>query len=635
MAERFRSAIRLVGRLADRLTQAAACGVTRRVVLSNATIGDSHELLRHQTALARFGELALKSDHLDEILTEACRLVGEALGTDLAKVVELQADGETLLVRAGVGWKPGVVGIATISVTTDSSEGHALRTGAPMISSDIATETRFKYAPFLIENGVRAVANVPIIGGRGKSPFGILQVDSRQPREFTETDTAFLRSYANLLAATVDRLRIGEALHRSHEALEARVVERTAELTAANAKLQIEATERERIEDVLRQSQKMEAVGQLTGGLAHDFNNLLTGISGSLEMIRIRAAQGRVAEFERYFEAAMTSVSRAAALTHRLLAFSRRQTLSPKPTDVNRLVASLEDLFRRTVGPGIQVKIKPAGELWPTLCDPNQLENALLNVVINARDAMQNGGKLLIETANTVFPVPGGTLRDAPLIGIPAGEYVALIVTDTGEGMTPDVIARAFDPFYTTKPIGQGTGLGLSMIYGFVQQSGGHVFLHSEPGQGTTVTIKLPRYRGDADPEGAIDAATKALAETASGVVLIVEDEPVVRMVIFDALSDLGYTVLEADDGRAGLLIAQTGVRIDLLVTDVGLPGGINGRQLADAVRQLRPSLKVLFVTGYAKAATVDGGQMEPGMEVMTKPFTVEALAARVQGMIQ
>jgi CheY-like chemotaxis protein len=258
----------------------------------------------------------------------------------------------------------------------------------------------------------------------------------------------------------------------------------------------------------------------------------------------------------------------------------------------------------------------------------------LLNVVINARDAMPNGGRLLIETANTVFPVPGGTLRDAPLTGIPAGEYVALIVTDTGEGMAPDVIARAFDPFYTTKPIGQGTGLGLSMIHGFVQQSGGHVFLHSEPGQGTTVTVKLPRYRGDADPEGAIDPATKALAETASGVVLIVEDEPVVRMVIFDALSDLGYTVLEADDGRAGLLIAQTGVRIDLLLTDVGLPGGINGRQLADAVRQSRPCLKVLFVTGYAEAATVDGGQLETGMEVMTKPFTVEALVAKVQGMI-
>jgi len=478
------------------------------------------------------------------------------------------------------------------------------------------------------------VANVPIIGGQGKSPFGILQIDSRKPREFTETDTAFLRSYANLLAATVDRLRIGEALHRSNEVLEANVAERTRELTAANAKLQSEAAERERIEEVLRQSQKMEAVGQLTGGLAHDFNNLLTGISGSLEMIRIRAAQGRVAEFERYIEAAMTSVDRAAALTHRLLAFSRRQTLSPKPTDVNRLVTSLEDMFRHTLGPGIQVETKLAGDLWPTLCDPNQLENALLNVVINARDAMPNGGSLLIETANTVFPVSRGTLRDAPLTSAPAGEYVSIIVTDTGEGMPPDVIARAFDPFYTTKPIGQGTGLGLSMIYGFVEQSGGQVLLRSEPGQGTAVTIRLPRYRGDADGEEAIDAATKALADTASRVVLIVEDEPVVRMVIVDALSDLGYTVLDADDGRAGLLIAQTGVRIDLLVTDVGLPGGLNGRQLADAVRQLRPSLKVLFVTGYAEAAIVDGGKMEPGMEVMTKPFTVEALVARVQGMI-
>jgi len=329
-----------------------------------------------------------------------------------------------------------------------------------------------------------------------------------------------------------------------------------------------------------------------------------------------------------------TIVPRAAALTHRLLAFSRRQTLNPKPTDVNRLVAGLEDLFRRTVGPGIQVETKLAGDLWPILCDPNQLENALLNVVINAHDAMPNGGKLLIETANTVFPVWRGTLQDTPLKGEPAGEYVALIVTDNGAGMATDVIARAFDPFFTTKPIGQGTGLGLSIIYGFVEQSGGHVLLRSAPGQGTTVTIKLPRHLGGAGGEEVIDAATKALADRASAVVLVVEDEPVVRMVIFDALSDLGYTVLEADDGRAGLLIAETGVRIDLLLTDVGLPGGINGRQLADAARRLRPSLKVLFVTGYAETAAIGGGQMEPGMDVMTKPFTVDALVARVQGMI-
>src|ERR1700733_1634158 len=435
--------------------------------------------------------MALRSDDLGEILTEACRLAGEALGTDLAKVVELQGDGKTLVVRAGVGWKPGVVGVATITAEDDTSEGHALRTGEPMISPDIATETRFKYSQFLIDNNVRAVANVLIISGQGKPPFGILQIDSRVPRQFTESDTLFLRSYANLLAAAVDRLRL-------RLALEERVPERTRDLTEANAKLQAEAAERERVEETLRQSLKMEAVGQLTGGLAHDFNNLLAGISGSLGLVRMRTAQGRTAEIGRFIEIAMTSVNRAAALTHRLLAFSRRQTLDPKPTNVNRLVGGMEELFIRTVGPGIQVESKVAADLWPALCDPNQLENAMLNLVLNARDAMPEGGHLLIETRNSIFPDSRGVSK-VPLGKVPAGEYMGLFVTDTGAGMAPDVIARAFDPFFTTKPIGQGTGLGLSMIFGFVKQSGGYVLLSSEEGHGTTVSIYLPRHFGPAE----------------------------------------------------------------------------------------------------------------------------------------
>jgi len=427
----------------------------------------------------------------------------------------------------------------------------------------------------------------------------------------------------------VDRLRVIGDLRNG----EARLAERGRELTEANAKLRAEAEERERVEEALRQAHKMEAIGQLTGGLAHDFNNLLAGISGSLELLRIRAAQGRTAEFGRYIETALASVNRAAALTHRLLAFSRRQTLDPKPTKVNRLVSGMEDLFRRTVGPGIRVETRPAGELWPTLCDPNQLESALLNLVINARDAMPDGGNLLIETANSVLPDRRGALRNAPPGNVPPGDYVILSVTDTGMGMAPDVIARAFDPFFTTKPLGQGTGLGLSMIYGFVQQSGGHVRLHSKEGQGTTVTIGLPRYLGARDDEAETDAAA-ALLPAASAVVLVVEDEAAVRMVIADVLSDLGYTVLEADDGRSSLSIVESGVRIDLLLTDVGLPGGMNGRQVADAARQRRPGLKVLFITGYAENAVVGSSRMEQGMQVMTKPFAVEALAARVQGMI-
>ncbi len=548
------------------------------------------------------------------------------LGTDLAKVVELQEDGKTLVVRAGVGWKPGVIGVATITAEHDTSEGHALRTGEPMISPDIATETRFKYSQFLIDNNVRAVANVLIIGGQGKPPFGILQIDSREPRQFTESDTLFLRSYANLLAAAVDRLR-------QRLALEERVAERTRDLTEANAKLQAEAAERERVEETLRQSLKMEAVGQLTGGLAHDFNNLLAGISGSLGLMRMRAAQGRTAEIDRFIEIAMTSVNRAAALTHRLLAFSRRQTLDPKPTNVNQLVGGMEELFIRTVGPAIEVETKLATDLWPALCDPNQLENAMLNLVLNARDAMPDGGHLLIETRNSIFPNSPEASK-VPLGKVLIGEHMGLFVTDTGEGMPPNVIERAFDPFFTTKPTGEGTGLGLSMIYGFVQQSGGHVLLSSEKGQGTMVSIYLPRHFGAVDGVAEGDAETMPPQVEPGTVVLLVEDELTVRVVVTEVLSDLGYMVLEADNSQSGLRILETRARIDLLVTDVGLPGGMNGRQLADAARERRPGLKVLFLTGYAESAAVGNGLMEQGMEVMTKPFDLEKFVAKVEGMI-
>jgi len=592
--------------------------------------------------MAKFGELALRSDDLDEILTEASRLVGEALGTELAKVVELQGDGHTLLVRAGVGWKPGVVGVTTIQVTENTSEGRALKTGKPVISPDIRTEKRFTYPPFLTDNGVRAIANVVIIGAKDKPPFGILQVDSRKPREFNKKDIAFLQSYANLLASAVERLRSNAEtrdgqvrLRLANEELETKVAERTRELTEANASLRAEAEERERVEGELRQALKMEAVGQLTGGLAHDFNNLLAGISGSLELIRIRTAQGRAAEVERYVEAGLEATNRAASLTHRLLAFSRRQTLDPRPTDVNRLIGGMKELFSRTLGPSVQIEITLAGKLGLALCDPHQLESALLNLVINARDAMPDGGHLVIETTNAVLPDRPGTSTDEHPTNLPPKDYVALSVTDTGTGMTLAVLAHAFDPFFTTKPIGLGTGLGLSMVYGFAQQSGGHVHLRSEEGQGLTATIYLPRYFGALGNAAEVDAASGPPAQGGTGaVVLVVEDESSIRMMTVEVLSDLGYTVLEAVDGRSGLSFLETTTRIDLLLTDVGLPGGMNGRQLADAARQRRPDLKVLFVTGYADKAAVGSGLVEDGMQVLTKPFRIDALAAKIRNML-
>ena len=385
-----------------------------------------------------------------------------------------------------------------------------------------------------------------------------------------------------------------------------------------------------RAEEQLRQSQKMEAVGQLTGGLAHDFNNLLAGISGSLEMMLLRMSQGRTADLERYLSAAQGATRRAAALTHRLLAFSRRQTLTPSTTDLNRLVAGMEELVQRTVGPEIVVETIGAGGLWRTLVDPNQLENALLNLCINARDAMPGGGRLTIETANRSLDAAAAQDRD-----LAAGQYVSLCVSDTGTGMSKEVIARAFDPFFTTKPIGQGTGLGLSMIYGFARQSGGQVRIYSEVDQGSTICIYLPRHRGDdvdADEDVAVPAAERAAAgET----VLVVDDEPTVRMLVVDALEELGYAAMEAGDAAAGLRLLQSNVRIDLLVTDVGLPGGMNGRQLADAARALRPALKILFITGYAENAVLNHGHLAPGMQVLTKPFAMDVLGQRIRSIIQ
>ncbi|WP_280948487.1 hybrid sensor histidine kinase/response regulator [Methylobacterium tarhaniae] len=389
-------------------------------------------------------------------------------------------------------------------------------------------------------------------------------------------------------------------------------------------------TELASTQEALRQAQKMEAVGQLTGGLAHDFNNLLAGISGSLELMQTRLAQGRFKDVERYMATAQGAAKRAAALTHRLLAFSRRQTLDPRPTDVTRLVRDMQDMIQRTVGPGITFEVVGGDDAWPALVDPSQLENALLNLCINARDAMPDGGCITVETANEAMDA-----RTARRHDVPEGEYVRLSVTDTGTGMAPEVIARVFEPFFTTKPIGEGTGLGLSMIYGFAQQSGGQVRIASAVGEGTTVSIYLPRHDGAVPGEDDAGAAPPLPRSAQGETVLVVDDEPTVRMLVTDILEDLGYTAIEAGDSAAGLRVLQSDVRIDLLVTDVGLPGGMNGRQMAEAARETRPDLKVLLITGYAETAILGGDKLGPGMAVLTKPFAIETMAARIRSIIE
>lgn len=380
--------------------------------------------------------------------------------------------------------------------------------------------------------------------------------------------------------------------------------------------------------DRLRQSQKMEALGQLTGGIAHDFNNLLQGISGAIDVVRRRLAAGRTDDLERFMDSAGNSAHRAAALVHRLLAFARRQSLDSKRVDVNALVMSMEELLRRTLGEHIGLKVAVGQGVWAARSDENQLESAILNLAINARDAMPAGGSLSLETRNATLDESYTGLYD----GLEPGDYAMLLVTDTGTGMSPEVLARVFEPFFTTKPIGQGTGLGLSMIYGFAKQSGGHVRIYSQVGQGTSVSLFLPRHADEAS--AATDAVAPAAPSQAEGeTVLVVEDDAAVRLIVLDELNERGYHTLEAADGLAAIPILQSTQKIDLLITDVGLPG-MNGRQVAEIGRQHRPGLRVIFMTGYAQNAAVRSEFLAPGMEMISKPFAMDDLAARIREML-
>jgi PAS domain S-box-containing protein len=424
--------------------------------------------------------------------------------------------------------------------------------------------------------------------------------------------TAILRDVNERRAAEEARTAAAQALEEMNATLEYRVAERTAELMQA--------------EEALRQSQKMEAVGQLTGGIAHDFNNFLQGIIGALDRVQKRISEGRLNDVDRFLTGAMASANRAAALTQRLLAFSRRQPVDPKSLDAGEMIGMVEELLKGALGETIALKIVVAPELWLVRCDINQLENALLNLAINARDAMPNGGTLKIECDNVEL-----NYSQAARLDVAVGQYVRIRISDTGVGMPPEVKEHAFDPFYTTKPIGQGTGLGLSMIYGFIRQSEGGVSIESAVGRGTTIELCLPRYHG------AIDEATAEVAPSDVGharkgdVVLVAEDEGVVRLLVVEVLNDLGYHALEAADGAAAWRILQSNQRIDLLITDIGLPG-LNGRQVADAARTVRPNLQVLFMTGYAETAA-GASFLESGMEIITKPFTMELLARKIRAM--
>jgi signal transduction histidine kinase/CheY-like chemotaxis protein len=403
-----------------------------------------------------------------------------------------------------------------------------------------------------------------------------------------------------------------------------------AALLDAAAQASREAAKRQSVEDQLRQAQKMEAVGQLTGGIAHDFNNMLAVIMGSLELMRRRLARGD-SDILRFVDNAMDGAQRAATLTLRLLAFSRQQPLVPSIIDPNVLVRGMEELLRRTIGETIRLQIVQAGGLWRTMVDGSQLENAILNLAVNARDAMEGGGNLTIETFNASLDE---AYPDAQ-VDLPPGQYVAVAVSDNGAGMAPEVAAKAFDPFFTTKEVGKGSGLGLSQVFGFVKQSKGHVKIYSEPGQGTTVKIYLPRYAGQENPMPATPAANFETTPNGavSEIVVVVEDEEKVRRMAVDALRELGYTVAHAGGGGEGLRVIEKIGRVTLLLTDIVMPG-MNGKQLADEVRSRFPDIKILFTTGYTRNAVIHNGQVDADVNFLAKPFTVGQLAAKVRKVI-
>jgi signal transduction histidine kinase/ActR/RegA family two-component response regulator len=413
--------------------------------------------------------------------------------------------------------------------------------------------------------------------------------------------------------------------HKTGRALESAY----AELSATHAELMSATASRAAAENQVRQMQKMEAVGQLTGGIAHDFNNMLAVVIGNLNMIQRRLAKGRT-DVGNFAASAMEGANRAATLTSRLLAFSRQQPLAPEPIDPNRLVLGMSDLLARTLGEAVVVETVLGAGLWRTQCDATQLESALVNLAVNARDSMPGGGRLTIETVNT--HLDADYADDA---GAKPGQYVMIAVTDTGAGMTADVVEKAVDPFFTTKPVGKGTGLGLSQVYGFVKQSGGHFRIYSEPGEGTTVKIYLPRLFGPQAENAPPAVRAKAAPHNElKHTVLLVEDDERVRQFAHEALLDLGYRVVEADSAARAMGHLQTDVHFDLLLTDIVMPE-TNGRQLAEQALRLKPGLPVLYMTGFTRNAVVHNGMLDPGVNFLPKPFTIDQLASKVRESIE
>lgn len=591
--------------------------VTNRVETERALREESRTLEILRDINAAFAS-DLNLERIVQNLTDAATsLIGAAFGSYFANEVD----------EAGAHLKLYTLSGADRSAFEKLGHPRATPVFAPTFrnegvvrSLDILADPR--YGQFEPHRGmpkghlpVRSYLAISVVSRTG-DVLGGLFFGHPEPGKFTERHERLIVALAAQAAVAIDNAQLYRQVQQAKATLEERVAQRTDELSQAN--------------EALRQSQKMEALGQLTGGIAHDFNNILAAILGSADLLSRRLKQGKWEATERLLEGIQVSAKRAASLTQRLLAFSRRQTLDPRPTDINLLIDDLVDLINRSVGPAITVITQLEPELGLARIDPAQLESSLLNLAINSRDAMPEGrGAISITTQTIELDELMATRAD-----LPAGEYIAISVTDSGSGISQENIKRIFDPFFTTKPLGQGTGLGLSMVHGFVLQSGGQVDVHSQEGVGTTIRLLLPKFEGQLELLELAEARQVALSDQGVGRILVVDDEPIVRMSIVEALMEAGYEVDEAEDGSGAMQTLRSCPPYDLLVTDVGLPGALNGRQVADAAREAFPDLRVLFVTGFAEASVLKGGFLTPSTAVITKPFDIQLLVDKVTGML-
>ncbi len=550
---------------------------------------------------------------MDSILFEADRVCAEGLGAPFCKVCRYRAEENDLLIVAGYGWQKGVVGHVVSRADMSSPQGRAFTTGLPSIIDDLQQVSDFDPPPFYAAHGIVSIIDV-VIKGIDDQPYGILEVDNDKRQEYDQHDIIFLTAFANVLAEAVSTAARGLALQVTVDRMKALVEEKDRLLHEKNvADLQ------------LQQAQKMEAVGQLTGGVAHDLNNILTVITGTIEILAEAVADRP--ELLAITKMIDDAAARGADLTQRLLAFARKQPLQPREVDVNALVIQAANLLRPTLGEQIEIHMLLAGDTARALVDPSQLNNAILNLALNARDAMPDGGKLTIETCNVVLD----DQYAAANVEVGAGNYVLVAVTDSGHGIPAAILNNVFEPFFTTKDVDKGSGLGLSMVYGFVKQSNGHIKIYSEEGHGTTVRIYLPLVTGVAPT-----AEPKSEPDIVGGdeTILVVEDDDLVRAFVVGQIRSLGYTTLAAVNAREAMAVIDGPEKVDLLFTDMIMPGSMNGRQLADAALRQRASLKVLFTSGYSNETIIHHGHLDAGVLLLAKPYRKSDLAQMIRAAL-